>query len=164
MHVYCRFDRKRQKSKTEQMSERGYKVATEGIKDIANPKGTLDAPVGNHTVIGYCSIDNLAGFRLDPPRGKKTRVALALFSKVTGDGTYIIHRLEIIEPDQVENAVVCLQKLHRLSKKVHQTSSEKRSHSFDLESAAKTSPSDTKKARTLQAAPTDSSLPEEGKP
>ena len=46
-----------------------------------------------------------------------------------------IHKREIIEPDQVAN-------------------SEKRRHSFDLESAASTSPSDAKKTRTLQAAPT----------
>ena len=55
-----------------------------------------------------------------------------------------IHKREIIEPDQVAN-------------------SEKRRHSFDLESAASTSPSDAKKARTLQAAPTDASLPDVGK-
>ena len=152
-----------QKSKTEKLSEDGYKVSTEGIKDIANPKGTVEVPVGNYVVIGYCSMNNLPGFRLDPPRGKQMRVALALICKVQGDATLVIHKLEIIEPDQVANAVVCLQKLRRLSNSIHQSSSEKRSHSFDLENVADTSPSDTKKARTLQAAPSDDSLPDVGK-
>ena len=152
-----------QKSRTEKLSEDSYRVSTSGIKDIANPKGTVEVPVGNYDVIGYCSMNNLPSFRLDPPRGKQMRVALALICKVQGDSSLVIHKLELIEPDQVANAVVCLQKLRRLSNSVHQSSSEKRSHSFDLENAATTSPSDTKEARTLQAAPTDASLPDVAK-
>jgi len=147
------------KSKTEKISEDGYKVLTSDVKDVANPDGTVDKPIGSHTVVGYCSIDSLSGFRLDPPRGKTFRVAVCLFTKADEQEGLHIHLLEYIEADQVKQAVLCMQKLRRLSKGVHTGATEKRSHSVALESAGK-SPCDTKKARTLQAAPTEASLPE----
>ena len=94
---------------------------------------------------------------------KQMTMAVAWIQTVRGDATLDIHKREIIEADQVANAVVCYQKLCRLSNSLHQSSSEKRRHSFDLKNVATTSPSDTKKARTLQAAPTDASLPDVGK-
>lgn len=150
------------KSKTEQVSDHGYKVVTTAVKDIANPDGPLDKPIGNHTLVGYCAMDNLPGFRLDPPRAKNFRVAVVLITKVDEDGGLHIHQLEYIEMDQVKHAVLCMQKLRKLSKGVHTVSTEKRSRNITLGciSAQGLSPSDTKKARTLQAAPTDASLPE----
>ena len=73
-----------------------------------------------------------------------------------------IHQLEYIEMDQVKDAARCMQKLRKLSKGVHSVSTEKRSHNVALEclSPQGLSPSGTKKARTLQAVPTDASLPE----
>ena len=69
-------------------------------------------------------------------------------------------KLEYIEPDQVKQAVVCMQKLRRLCKGITTTmSTEKRSHSVALGFSGM-SPCDIKKARTLQAAPTEASLPE----
>ena len=62
---------------TEQVSDGGFTVVTTNVKDIANRGG------GNYSLVGYCSIDDLAGFRLDPPRGKTARAALALFRKPT---------------------------------------------------------------------------------
>ena len=64
-----------------------------------------------------------------------------------------------IEPDQVIQAIQCMQRLRRLSKGVHTVSTEKRSHCVALGSSL-ISPCDTKKARALQAAPTEASLPE----
>ena len=104
------------KSKTEQMSEHGYKVVTPAVKDIANPDGSVDKPIGNHTLVGYCSMDSLPGFRLDPPRGKNFRVAVVLFTSADENEGLHIHQLEYIEMDQVQHAVLCMQKLRRLSK------------------------------------------------
>ena len=148
------------KSKTERVGDDGYKVVTTDVKDVANPDGTVDKPIGNHTLVGYCSMDSLPGFRLDPPRGKTFRVALALLSSADEKEGLHIHKLESIEPDQVSQAVLCMQKLRRLSKRVRSVSSEKRSRSVALDSEGR-SPCDTKKARTLQNAPTEVSLPEE---
>jgi hypothetical protein len=143
------------KSKTQQLGADGYKVVVD-VKDIANPEGTVDNPIGTYKTVGYCDVDSLPGFCLDPPRGRNFRVAVVLFTKADEEEGLHIHKLEYIEPEQVAHAVLCMQKLRRLSKGVRSVSTEKRSHSVALGSA----PSDIKKARTLQAAPTEASLPE----
>ena len=146
------------KSKTDRLGEDGYMVTTADVKDIANPAGTLEDPIGSHTLVGYCSMEKLPGFRLDPPRGKNCRVAFVLFTKADETEGLHIHKLEYVEPSQVNDAIQCMRKLRALSKKVHTKSTEKRSHSVALEHEG-LSPMSTKKARTLQSTPTDSSLP-----
>ena len=145
-------------SKPEQLNEDGYKVVTTGVKDIANPAGTLEKPIGDHTVVGYCSMATLTGFKLDPPRNKPFRVALALLSRADDEGFHV-HKLEHIEPDQVAPAVNCMRKLRTLSKRVRCESTERRSRTRTLESGD-LSPSATKKARTLQEAPSGDSWSE----
>ena len=147
-----------EKSKAVRLGEDGYMVTTADVKDIANPAGTLEDPIGNHTLVGYCSMDRLTGFQLDPPRAKSCRVAFVLFTKADETEGLHIHKLEYVEPSQVNDAIQCMRKLRTLSKKVHTKSKEKRSHSVALEHEG-LSPMGTKKARTLQATPTDSSLP-----
>ena len=88
------------------------------------------------------------------------RVAVALFTKADEKEGLHIHKLENIEPEQVKEAVLCMQKLRRLSKGVHTVSTEKRSHSVALREHEVMSPCNTKKARALQAVPTEASLPE----
>ena len=143
------------RSTTESIGE-GFKVTTLGIKDIANPEtvGATQPDGGTYTAVGYCSMDDLPGFRLDTPRGKNSRCALCLFTKIDDEGVHIC-KLEYIEPEQVNNAIACLQKQRILSKQVRSSSQEKRSHSVTF------SPPSVKKARTLTAVPTDVSLPDE---
>ena len=111
-----------------------------------------------HTLVGYFSLNNLAGFRLDPPRGKAARCALALFSKKDDEGLHI-HKLEYVEPDHVTNAVHCIRKLRTLCKQVRPETQEKRSHAVAMaDSWAATE--DIKKACILHQVPTDASLGE----
>ena len=145
-------------SKPEQLSEDGYKVVTTGVTDIANTAGSLESPVGDHTVVGYCTMVTLTGFKLDPPRNKAFRVALALLSKVDDEGFHV-HELEHIEPEQVAPAVNCMRELRTLSKRVRCESTERRSRTRTLDSGD-LSPSATKKARTLQEAPSGDSWSE----
>ena len=147
------------KSKTEACGANGFKVLTTDVKDISNPAGSEISPVGSYTLVGYCSMDGLSGFRLDPSRGKHFRVAAALLTKAGEKEGLQIHNREYIEPEQVKEAVLCMQKLRRLSKGVHTVSTEKRSHSVALDHEG-LSPNKTKKARALQEVPTDASLPE----
>ena len=147
------------KSKTDPVGDDGYNVVTSDVKDVANPGGTVDGPIGSHALVGYCSMESLPGFRLDPPRGKNFRVAVVLFTKAGENEGLHIHKLECVEPEQVKEAVLCMQKLRRLSKGVHTVSTAKRSHSVALVHEGM-SPCTTKKARTLQAVPTEASLPE----
>ena len=103
-------------------------------------------------------------FRLYPPHGKNFRIALVLFTKADEHENLHIHQLEYIELDQLGNAVLCMRKLRRLCKGVQSASTEKRSRNIALAclSAEGISPLNTKKSRTLQAAPTDASLPYTG--
>ena len=142
------------KSKTLPIGDNGYKVVTASAKDIANPAGNPSAPVGDHTLVGYCNMDGLPGFRLDPPRGKQFRVALVLITKADEEGFHI-HKLEYIEQDQVNHAITCMQRLRRLNKQIHPAGKEKRSHNLTLTATG------IKKARTLQSVPTNTSLPDE---
>eukprot|EP00812_Abedinium_dasypus_P013698 NODE_719_length_1393_cov_4.494768.p1 GENE.NODE_719_length_1393_cov_4.494768~~NODE_719_length_1393_cov_4.494768.p1 ORF type:complete len:317 (-),score=51.43 NODE_719_length_1393_cov_4.494768:62-1012(-) len=140
-----------QKSVTEAVGD-GFKVTTADIKGRANPTPSE----AEHQTVGYCSLANLPGFRLDPPRGKATRCALAFISKMDCEGLHI-HKLEYIEPDQVENAVLCMQKLRMLCKQIHPTALSKRSHAVAMgDSWAATT--HRQKARMLQSCPTEASL------
>ena len=106
--------------------------------------------------LGFCTLDSLPGFRLDPPRGKAIRHAVCLITRKDDEGL-CVHKLEYIEPEQVNAAVLCLQKLRMLCMKIRPHSLEKRTHSLQLESPSG-SPMTVKKARSLRALPTGPSL------
>ena len=141
------------RSERNAIGENGYKVVTVGVKDMANPTGNATAPVGDHTLVGYCTLGDLPSFTLDPPRGKEFRVALALINKVDAEGFHV-HKTENIEPDQVANAIQCMQRLRKMSKQIHPTCEGKRSHNMSLTTSG------VKKARTLRNVPTGGSLPD----
>ena len=146
-----------QKSITSTVGE-GFKVTTTDVKDVAHPNAHGAAQPVCHTMVGYCSLSNLAGFRLDPPRGKAARCALALLSKKDDEGLHI-HKIEYVEPDHVTDAIHCIRKLRTLCKQVRPETQEKRSHAVSMaDSWAATEA--IKKARILQQVPTDASLGE----
>lgn len=155
------------RSTKERLDGSGYKVTTEHIKDIANPKGSPDQPVGDHTVTGFCTLDGVAGFDLAPPRGKKFRVAVAFFSRMDTDGegtSLLLHGLQHIEPDAVESAIACMQRLRRLTMRVRPSSTGKRSHAdAELARAGSEPPAKAARPRTLQRCATGGSLPEQHK-
>lgn len=84
------------------------------------------------------------------------RGAICLFVNRDDEGLHF-HKLEYIEPDQVGNAILCMQKLHKICKRIKPTGSDKRSHSVSVCSTEASGVS--KKARTLSVMPTDASLP-----
>ena len=65
--------------------------------------------------MGFCALDNLTGFKLDPPRRKAIRCAICLFVKRDDEG-FRVHDLQYTEPDQVDKAVPHVQKLRKLCK------------------------------------------------
>jgi hypothetical protein len=141
----------------------GFKVTTPDVTDLANPNSDAGAaqPAASKsgvTLVGYCTLDSLPAFRLDPPRGKPFRVAVCLLNKKDDEGFHI-YKLEYIEPDQVEDATICFQKLRKFCKKIRPTSLEKRSHVMVLNAETL----GAKKARTLRAIPTGASLDDEKK-
>ena len=83
-------------------------VRTEGITDLANPDAQ-EGREGNYTVVGYCTEDNLLGFKLDRPRAKPFRAAVALLSSVDGNCLQA-HKPEHVETENVDGAVASFRK------------------------------------------------------
>ena len=76
-----------------------------------------------------------------------------MINKVDAEGFHV-HKTENIEPEQVNNAILCMRRLRRLSKQIQPTCEGKRSRNMSLTTDK------VKKARKLQAVPTDVSLPD----
>ena len=64
----------------------GYKVTTSAVTDFATRN---DLNSKTYDVIGYCSMEHLFDFKLDPLRGRQHRVALVLISKADQDGFHV---------------------------------------------------------------------------
>jgi hypothetical protein len=134
----------------------GFKITTEGIIDIAGKshgEDNDDANSTDFTVIGYGSMDEMV--RLDPPRGKKSRVAVLLIDRVEGKTLYM-QKAEYIEPSDVANAVRCFKRLRMLCKKINPIPDAKRGHMHATDFTE--NPQNMKKCKTLRAVPTDESM------
>jgi hypothetical protein len=99
-------------------------VITTGIQDYTNPVGASEP---SYTLMGLCTLDNLTGFRLNPPRGKAVRCAIFLFVKRDDEGFHV-HSLKNIEQDQVDKAVLRMQRLRKPCRSIRPTGTDKRSH------------------------------------
>ena len=140
-----------EKSNTVSIGE-GFQVTTPEVLDFANPAG---APKPSVSLVGYCTMDALPGFRMDPPRGRMHRYAMCSIMK-REDDTFHAHKLEYIEPSQIDDAVRCVQQLRSLCRRLQPTSAEKCSRS--VAACLDRLKTLQKKARSLAAVPTDSSL------
>ena len=94
-----------------------------------------------YSMVGYASLEDLAGFRLDSPRDKSFRCVVCFLSRADADGLRI-HKLECMEHD------FC-----KLCKHMRSSLTATRSGCVDLR---QTTP--TTKARTSQAVSMDASL------
>jgi len=89
----------------------GYKVTTSAVTDFASPN---DSNSKSYDVLGYCALEHLLDFRLDPPRGRHHRVALVLISKTDKDGFHV-EKLDHVEPTDEPNAITYFRKMRTLS-------------------------------------------------
>ena len=94
-------------------------------------------------------------FKMDPPRNRSDRHAVAIISSVT-DKAFIVEKMEFIEPNDVDNAVQVFRKLRRLSMKVEPDSTQKMSRRLAIPHTPDSS--ESKRCRTLASVPTDESL------
>ena len=135
-----------------------YRVTTPGVMDLAFPPDDASQLVHEQksfSLVGYCGEDDVMSFRLDPPRGKAFRAAVVLVSRMK-ETELQIHKLEYVEPSDVDNAIQCFRKLRTLSSQIMPPSNLKRSQvetqQVSFENAHK------KNCRSLQYCPTDTSL------
>ena len=117
----------------------------DGFKDDQGADATDDA----FQLVGYCSEANLPQFVLDPPRGKAHRVAFVIFTRADEEGGLEMHKLEHVEPENVENAAECMKKLRTLTRNVRATNPTALSHTLSLDAIGTPSPSAAKKSKDL---------------
>ena len=136
----------------------GYRVTTPGVMDLAfspDDASQLVHDQNSFNLVGYCGEEDVMNFRLDPPRGKSFRAAVVLVSRMK-ETELQIHKLEYVEPGDVDNAIQCFRKLRTLSSQIMPRNNLKRSQvemqQVSLETAHK------KCCRSLQYCPTDTSL------
>ena len=150
--------RSEQKSDRPLAAGEGFKVVTQNVKDAVDSTNP-DA----FTVAAYCTLGDMMEYKLDPPRSQKARWAVVLISNVEPGPTptFLLDKVEFIEPAEVDNAVKSFQKLRRMATRLQPSSTEKKSHSLASSFAVAHPP---KKCRTLTEVPTDASLPETATP
>ena len=141
------------------------------VCDVANLSADdASQPAGTHTaynVIGFCTLDDMSKFDLNPPRGHRQRYAIALINSCEeiaqasasqpGVKSFQLDKLQILEQADGPKAIPVFQHWRRLSMRLNPSSTEERKHTlaFD-EDAGKL----IRKCRTLCAVPRDRSLDE----
>ncbi len=73
--------RSSQKSKAELLNH-GFNLITSGVQDVIDADSGAAQPAGEFTLTTMCTAENLAQYKLDPPRGAKQH-ALVTITDVT---------------------------------------------------------------------------------
>jgi hypothetical protein len=144
----------------------GFKVCAPDVCDIANVDASKETTTGaTFNVTGFCTVDDMSKFDLNPPRGHTQRFAIALITSCEqteqtgasqpGVKTFHMDKIQILEQAEGPQAIPVFQKLRRLTMRLEPPSQEERKHNLDI-SEEPSRP--WKKCRTLQAMPTDDSL------
>jgi hypothetical protein len=150
----------------------GFKICAPGVCDVANPVAVGASQQANtvatYNVSGFCTLDDMSKFDLNPPRGHTQRFAIALITSCEqteqtgvsqpGVKTFHMDKIQILEQAEGPKAVPVFQRLRRLTMRLNPSSQEERKHNLDIGEGPSRS---LKKCRTLSAMPTDESLEEQ---
>ena len=129
-------------------SGQGYQVSTPGVRDAF-----ADENSNTVTIHGYCSLDNLLNFKMDPPSRPKQRVCLLLITGCSAEGL-AVHNVTHIDEGAVTEAEYFMKKMRTLGMRaeLQQSGGHKRMNEW-----AQT-PDSAKKCRILDAHPSGESL------
>jgi hypothetical protein len=137
----------------------GFLVTTAGVTDhpaLASEHGSRE---GGYRLKGYCEMDSLLDFKLDPPRGQSARAAVAVISQVEMNGTdFVLEAVEHVDQERVAHAVNTMKKLIKLSGLVETENRDLGGKRGITDFAFATPPASVKKCRTLTDQPSDASL------
>ena len=127
----------------------GFLVSTGGVKDALedeeDPK-TVE-------VRGYCSMDNVLEFKMDPPARAAERVCLLLITAVAPEAL-TVHSVTHIDPGAVHEAQHFINKMRTLGIRAEYVESDGIKRMCEWEKT----PDSAKKCRSLEAHPTGESL------
>ena len=126
----------------------GFLVSTAGVRDAFG-----DEDSNTVTIHGYCSLDNLLNFKMDPPSKAKHRVCLLLITASSPEAM-TVHSVTHIDEASVTEAQYFIKKLRTLGMRAEpkQSGEHKRMHQWDK------TPDSAKQCRVLEAHPTGESL------
>ena len=150
-----------QASTLAEAGEGGYKIITNGVKDLLNEDP--DSPACQLT--SFCSLNNLQDFKLDPPRTRadKKQAALVLISAVLQAGSaeqpasYMVDSVQLLQQSEVEFVKVSLKRLLFLTVLAGHMASRKRTLPFPTNEE---SPAKASKCRALGRHPTAAAVPQ----
>ena len=126
----------------------GFVVSTPGVTDASGDENSHAV-----TIHGYCSVDNLLSFKMDPPNRAKHRVCLLLISGCSKD-SITVHSVTHIEEAAVTEAQYFITKLRTLGMRteLQQSGDHKRMNEWSK------TPDSAKKCRVLEGHPSGESL------
>jgi hypothetical protein len=161
----------RKKNKAPEALGEGFKVCSPDVSDVANPVFVDASQEANilctYNVTGYCMLNDMSKFDMNPPRGHTQRFAIALITNCEqteqasapqpGVKTFHMEKIQILEQAEGPKAVAVFQRLRRLTMRLNPSSQEEHKHTLAIENELSRP---LKKCRTLSAMPTDDSLEE----
>ena len=126
----------------------GFLVSTAGVKDASGDENSEA-----FTIHGYCSVNNLLSFKMDPPSRAKHRVCLLLITGCSKEAL-TVHNVTRIEEGAVAEAEYFMKKTRTLGMRAElQNSGEKkRMHEWSK------TPDSAKKCKVLEGHPSGESL------
>jgi hypothetical protein len=138
-----------EKSKAEQVNDRGFKVTTSNVKCML----ATDAAVADqtYTLCTLCTVDSLPQYRLDPVRGKCQPALVTISGKI--DEAFIVEQVQLLAPDIADKAKASLRTLLLVAMHLH-SRDKKRQVIWNEQS----SPGSAKKCRTLGRSATDAEV------
>ena len=144
--------RSTQNSKMTQLAN-GWKLTTTGVEDLLAGVGPNHAPAKEYTISAICTMENLPGYRLDPPRGHAQHALVTLSARM--EDTFIADQVQLLSPEQVEPAKNSLKVLMKLATLLN-SPSRKRGTPWTNDF----SPATAKKCRILGRSPTEGPISE----
>ena len=126
----------------------GFLVSTAGVRDAFGNENA-----GTVTIHGYCSVDNLLSFKMDPPSTAKQRVCLLLITACSEEAI-TVHNVTHIHEGAVTETQYFIKKMRTLGMRagLQQTREHKRMHELSK------TPDSAKKCRILDGHPSGESL------
>ena len=127
----------------------GFLVSTGGVKDALEDEEDLKTV----EIRGYCSMDNVLEFKMDPPARAAHRVCLLLTTAVAPEAL-TVHSVTHIDPGAVHEAKYFIKKMRTLGMRAEYLESDSIKRMCEWEKT----PDSAKKCRSLEAHPTGESL------
>ena len=104
------------------------------LVDVIGDALQLPGSSSSFTLVGYCAAEDILDFKLGAPRGQAMGYAVVLITEVLDEGgtrTFVLDKVETIDPTMGNDATESFTKLRRLSIGLSPVEDMKRTRSLD---------------------------------